>query len=256
MTNRENILQELNELKSTLATVTPQNVYAVPEEYFDNLATQVLNRIKALEANNAAEELVHLSPVIKKISKEIPFSVPRGYFETLAENTLQTIREGNDHQTAKEELETLSPLLNRLNKKMPYTVPQGYFESIGKKGKVPVAKVISITHRRWFKYVAAAVVTGFFVLAGFVYLNTRKAVDPVEQPYAWVKKNINKVDTADINAFVNLADEELLNQASLANNPAKPVEITELMKDVSDKEIQEFLDATPDVGSDMEPMMN
>lgn len=256
MTNKENILQELNELNSSLANITPQNVYTVPAGYFDALITQVLNRIKALGALSADDELSYLSPSLKNISRKLPYAVPQGYFEGLAENTLELVRENKEYQSAKEELETLSPLLSGLSKKMPYTVPQGYFEEIGKKETKPAAKVVSISHRSWFKYAAAAVVTGFIVLTGFLFFNSPKSVDPVEQPYAWVKKNIKKVDKADIDEFVKLADEELFNQSSIATGPVKSVEIIELMKDVSDKEIQEFLDSAPDLESEVELMMN
>ena len=256
MTQKENILQELIELKSTLANVTPQNVYTVPVGYFDGLVTIVLNRIKTLEAKNVSEELSYLSSTFSNVSKQIPYTVPAGYFEGLAENMMQLVRESNDYQTAKEELETLSPLLSGMNKTIPYSVPQGYFENLVEEKNKPAAKVISITHRRWFKYAAAAVVTGFIVLAGFIYSNSRNSVDPVEQPYAWVKKNIKKVDKADIEAFVKLADEELTNQTVVATSPLKPGEIKELMKDISDKEIQDFLDATPDSETDAETMMN
>jgi hypothetical protein len=137
MTRKDNILQELSELNSTLATITPQNVYSVPAGYFDGLAAQVLNRIKAIEAANAVEELSYLSPVLSSFSKQMPFSVPQDYFEGLAEKAIQAVRESNDYlqkesfgQTAKEEMETLSPLLSGLNKEMPYSIPQGYFESL------------------------------------------------------------------------------------------------------------------------------
>ena len=263
MTNKENILQELNELKSTLATVAPQNVYTVPVGYFDGLAAQVLNRIKAMEAKNATEELGYLSPSLSNISKQMPYAVPTGYFEGLAEKLMQLVREGNEYQTANEELETLSPLLSSLKKTMsartghsdgPYSVPQGYFESLGRERNKKETKIISITHRGWFKYAAAAVVTGVIVLAGFIFINSRNTVNPVEQPYAWVKKSIKKVDKADIDAFVKLADEELNNLA--ATNPVKPDEIKELLKDVSDKEIQDFLDETTVTESSDETMMN
>ena len=256
MTQKENILQELNELKSSLATVTPQNIYTVPVEYFDGLAAQVLNRIKAMEAKNAIEELGNLSPSLSNISRQMPNYVPAGYFEGLAEKVMQMIREGNDYQTAKEELETLSPLLSGLKKTMPYTVPQGYFESLGEERNKKETKIISITHRSWFKYAAAAIVTGVIVLAGFIYINSRNSVDPVDQPYAWVKKSIKKVDQTDIDAFVKLANEELTNLASVATSPVKPEEIKELMKDVSDKEIQDFLDETAVTESSDETMMN
>jgi len=130
MTRKDNILQELSELNSTLATITPQNPYNVPVGYFDGLAAQLLNRIKAMEAANAVEELGYLSPVLSGSSKQMPFSVPQGYFERLAEKAMQSISESSDYQTANEELATLSPLLNGLKKEMPYTVPQGYFEGL------------------------------------------------------------------------------------------------------------------------------
>lgn len=263
MTQKENILQELNELKSSLATVTPQNVYTVPVGYFDGLAAQILNRIKAMEAKNAVEELGYLSPSLNNISKQVPYAVPAGYFEGLSEKLMQLIRESSDYlqkesfgQTAKEELETLSPLLSGLKKTMPYTVPQGYFESLAEKRNKPVAKVVPITQRKWFRYAAAAVVTGVIVLAGFIYINSRNSVNPVEQPYAWVKKSIKKIDKSDIDAFVKLANEELSNLAAVATSPVKPEEIKELMKDVSDKEIQDFLDETTVMESSDETMMN
>ncbi len=254
MTQKETILQELNELKSTLATVAPQNVFTVPVGYFDGLAAQVLNRIKAMEAINAVEELSYLSPSFNNISKEVPYVVPAGYFEGLAEKAMQSVRERNDYQTAKEELETLSPLLSGLKKTMTYSVPQGYFDSLAEKRNKPVAKVVSIAHRRWFRYAAAAVVTGVIVLAGFIYINFRNSVDPVEQPYAWVKKSLKKVDKADIDAFVKLADEELTNL--VVTSPVKSEEIKELMKDVSDKELQDFLDETTVTVNSDETMMN
>jgi hypothetical protein len=263
MTNKENILQELNELNSPLAAVILKNVYTVPAGYFEGLAAQVLNRIKAMEAKNAKEELGHLSPSLRKISGQMPYAVPAGYFEGLAENMMQLLREKNGNlqkesfgQTAKEELETLSPLLNGLKKTMPYSVPEGYFHNLSETRHKPAARIVSITHRSWFRYAAAAVMTGVIILAGFIYINSRKSVDPVAQPYAWVKKSIQKVNNADIDAFVTLADEELTNQAVAATSPVKPEEIKELMKDVSDKEIQDFLDTTPETETNDDAMMN
>jgi hypothetical protein len=141
MTRKDNILQELNELNSTLATITPQNPYTVPVGYFDGLTARVLNRIKAMEAINAVEELGYLSPALSSISKQLPYSVPQGYFEGLAKKAIQSISESSDYQTANEEMETLSPLLNGLNKEMPYAVPQGYFEGLADKALQSVSGI-------------------------------------------------------------------------------------------------------------------
>jgi hypothetical protein len=175
----------------------------------------------------------------------------------LEKNLIQSVLKSDDHQTAKEELETLSPFLSGLKKEMPYDVPQGYFDSLSKGPVKQETKVISIVHRKWFRYAAAAVVTGIMVLGGFLFFSSPTKIDPIEQPYAWVKKSFKKVDKADIDAFVKLADEELTTQSSVAANPVKPEEIKELMKDVSDKEIQKFLDETPDTdNSNDDAVMN
>jgi hypothetical protein len=129
MTPKDNILQELTELNSSLS-INQQNIYTVPAGYFDGLAAQVLNRIKAFEATNATEELGYLSPMLGNMSKEVPHFVPQGYFEGLAANALQSITQSNIHQTSKEELASLSPLLSGLKNDMPFAVPQGYFEGL------------------------------------------------------------------------------------------------------------------------------
>jgi hypothetical protein len=256
MTTKENIILELTELKSRLATVRPQQVYTVPAGYFEGLANQVFSRIKALEAGNATDELSYLAPSLIPVSRHMPHAVPPGYFEGLAETLIRKIREQSDTQTAREELETLSPFLSGLKKTIPYAVPGGYFEGLGETRKRPAAKMVSITHRRWFRFAAAAVVTGLIAMTGLIYFSSRNAVDPVDQPYAWVKKSIKKVDKADIDSFVKLADEELSNQAAVASNPVKPEEIKELMKDVSDQEIQDFLETTPETEANVETLMN
>jgi hypothetical protein len=129
MAPKDNILQELNELNSSLS-INQQNVYTVPAGYFDGLAVQVLNRIKALEAFNAVEELDHLSPMLGDLSKQVPYSVPQGYFEGLSAKALQAVTENNINLNAKVELASLSPFLSGLKKDIPFSVPQGYFEEL------------------------------------------------------------------------------------------------------------------------------
>ncbi|MEO7923625.1 MAG: hypothetical protein ABIR30_08095 [Chitinophagaceae bacterium] len=256
MSQRNNILQELSELGSTLGDTVRENPYTVPAGYFDSLLVNTLNRIKADEAKSAAEEVGYLSAKLSRVSRQMPFAVPAGYFERLAERILALLRDKTDFQSPKEELEMLSPLLGGLKKQTPYSVPAGYFDSLVKENK-PAAKVISLTGRKWFRYAAAAVVTGVILLGGLKYFGSHNQFDPVEEPYAWVKKSIKKVDNKTIDAFVKLADEDLANQADLVTNPVKPNEIKELMKDVSDKELETFLNDTPETEtSTVESSMN
>ena len=89
MSQKDNILQELNELKSNLGAIDSKKLYSVPVGYFDELASQVLNRIKAIEAatQTPKEELENLSPLLSSLNKEMPFAVPKGYFEGLSSPT-------------------------------------------------------------------------------------------------------------------------------------------------------------------------
>jgi hypothetical protein len=241
MTNRNDILNELNGLESVLVNINPQNIYAVPDGYFDSLANTVLNHIKALEATSANEELEILSPLLSAASKEIPFTVPAGYFEILSERMMQGIREHADYKTSDEETESISPLLSSISKKTPYQVPAGYFENLGSPVEKKEAKIISFTRNRWYRLAAAASVIGIIAI-GVLFFIKQGSVDINKNPQAWVKKNVSKkINQEQLNEFVTLAEgDENLSDLNDADSE-KSVEVETLLKDVPEKELQEFL---------------
>jgi hypothetical protein len=248
MTQRNKILQELADLQSSLANAAVQNAYEVPVGYFDGLADQLLRRVKALETENASRELNHLSPLLSGLSKEMPYSVPAGYFENFTETIHESVL--NSNQSAFDELEKMSPLLSSLKKEMPYSVPQNYFEqltaTINAEAVKPAVKVVSITRQKWFRYAAAAVVIGFIAIAGFLLISKKENIDPATQSSEWVNKNLKKVSTDEINSFVELTDQEAPVIASIdkKNEIKDKNDVQDLIKDISDKEIQKFLDET------------
>jgi hypothetical protein len=231
---RKDIIQELNDLGSSLENTTTGNIYSIPEGYFEGFAQQVLGRIKAEEKG-----LEFLS----LLSKENPYQVPVGYFKNLPQNIMEGIRRHADYQTSREELESISPLLNSLNKKPVFSVPDNYFANFEvAPGKKTEAKVVLLASRKWIRYAAAAVITGVIALSTFSILNKKK-IDPNKNPEGWVAKNMKKVSPEVINEFVKLADEELpLKESTATTN--KTDDIKELMKDVSVNEIDKFLDET------------
>lgn len=290
MAQKDNILQELKELQSSLVNASFRNTYSVPAGYFDALAEQVLQRIRTLEAENAFEELF---PVLDAISVKTPFTIPAGYFAGLADQVLNRIKMmetedasgetddlsslltgiskkmpnavpagyfgglaaamleivTKDNQTPEEELETLSPLLSGLKKEMPYSVPAGYFQELDKtviiEAARPKAKVVSITKQSWFRYAAAAVVTGIIVLSGFLIFNKQNGIDPKSESAKWVKKNLKKVSTDDIEKFADLADQGALAVVTDVKNDIREAnEVKELIKDIPQEEIQKFLEET------------
>ena len=108
MENRNNILKELREISPVVADISSQAPYTVPAGYFEGLANQLLQLVKADET----------STVLPKANN--PFEVPQGYFDGLANNILQRV---------KGEEGSISPALQQANNN-PYKVPQGYFEGL------------------------------------------------------------------------------------------------------------------------------
>ena len=267
MTQKDNILQELNELNSSLININPGNIYTVPVGYFDGLAAQVLSRIKAMEAVNGVEELGHLSPVLSNISKQMPYAVPVGYFDGIAEKALQTVHQSNNVPSAKEELATLSTLLSGLNKKMPYAVPQGYFktlstglaaEEVRKQGQQnlvknqtreetrPVAKIISIASRKWFRFAAAAVITGIIILAGFSYFSNEKV--PGSKALAKFTRDIKKLDNTQKDNLINFIDAGLNgDETAQVNTDNKKEEVKDLLQGISAEELKDFQEQSEDI---------
>lgn len=251
MNQRDNILQELNELNSSLTNAAAANVYTVPAGYFENLSELVLNRIKALAATSAAEELSYLSPVLSGLSKEMLFSLPSGYFEGLEKNILNTVTESHDYMTAKEEIESLSPLLGGLKKEMPvrqdghpggpFTVPDGYFETLTPaiRDENTGAKVISLTHRKWFRYAAAAVVTGLFILGGFfAYKNNSK--EQGGKALAKFTKDVKKMNESQKEIVLDFIDAGLSTEETAKNTDKVKKEIQELLQDIPEDELTDF----------------
>ena len=240
MTNRNTILNELAELGSVLANHDLQNIYAVPAGYFESLADQILDRIKALESNDAKEELSYLSPFLGNVSKEMPYKIPAGFFQDLSEDVLKKISAHEDHQTSEEEIETLSPLLSSLKNKNPYSTPAGYFEKLETRVEKKETKIISITRSRWYRLAVAAVIIGIVAISGLAIFRS-KQVDPNKNPQAWIEKNVDKKVSKDkIDEFVKLAEDGSTN-VTYEKDDVKHTEIKELMKDVPEKEIVDFL---------------
>ena len=248
-------MNELTGLGSTLANHSVQNIYTVPDGYFESLANQILNRIKALETTDAKKEIEYLSPMLSVVSKEIPYSVPVGYFGNLDETILQRIREHADYQTSEEEIESLSPMLSGLRNENPYSVPADYFENF-KPDVKEEAQVISITKRRWFRLAIVAAIIGVIAIGAILFFGSGK-VDPNKNPEEWIAKNVKKkVSTEKIDEFVALAKEDDSMKPVDQNISEKTDEIKELMKDVPEKDITEFLNDAVALESNTDASLN
>ena len=252
MTQRDNILQELNELKSPLATHNPENIYTVPTGYFEGFAATVLARIRALEATHAAGELACLSPWLSKLPAQMPYAVPAGYFEELSEKILHLVRDTNDQHSVEEETASISPLLGSLKKEMPYHVPQGYFENLANpvtaEEKRSTAKVIALGSRKWFRYAAAAVVTGIIAIAGFTIINSESQKAEGSKVFAKVSKDINKLNDTQQNDLIDFLDAGMNGtETAKVKTDNRSKEIQQLLQDIPEDELKNFQEQTEDI---------
>lgn len=236
MNNRNTIQDELNSLNSNLASNADGTPYAVPEGYFESLANSVLAKIKGEEVVSVSEEIAQLSPLLAGISRELPYSVPENYFQSNLETLTFLISENEQ-----------SLVLSFVEKEMPYEVPTGYFanlpeqviEKIG--DNKSAGKVVPLTKRKWMRLAVAAVIAGVITISGIAYFNGKSNSSTTNVPVAVALK---KASTEDLKQFIKNTDVTVTDQTQLtAKNTSKPDQ--KIFKDVSDKDLQAFLDQVP-----------
>jgi hypothetical protein len=166
MENRTHILNELQGLSPTLATIEKTNVFTVPEGYFECLVADILMGIETENgsANNAAA------------CKDIP----TGYFDRLAASILTKIKT-EEAEDAALEIRALSPMLYSIQNENVFEVPSGYFDGLSHavlNSVNPPVKVVSMKRRTtvFIKYAVAAVFTGVMALGVFKFTG-KPAID-------------------------------------------------------------------------------
>ncbi len=194
------------------------------------------------ENNHIKNELAELNSFLANSGREQVYTLPAGYFDTLAETILKRIRAGK-MENAADEIANLSPLLKSLKGVNPYSVPAGYFENLQVK---PRARVISITHTRWFRMAAAAMITGIFVMSGFYIFNGR-SID--KAPMAKFARDVKKMNNTQKDNLIEFIDAGLTGKEQAHNNNAeiKTNEIRALLHDIPADELKDFQEQTEDI---------
>jgi hypothetical protein len=157
MNKSGNILNELQSISPEVARINGELPYEVPAGYFEGLAAQILERIKAEETSlpvvlqgvrvnpftvpagyfeHLPEQLLQRAKAVEEVMAPVlegastnPYTVPVGYFEQLPEMLLKRVKAA-EAATVQDEIAALSPLLSGLNKKMPFHTPEGYFTDL------------------------------------------------------------------------------------------------------------------------------
>lgn len=230
---RNEIRDELKEIAISLADIGNANCYRVPENYFEDFASEVMSKIQL--------------PFT-----QVPLTPPApAYFEGLAGAIMDKIKSNGtiveaDNEVDKE-LAAISPLVAGIKKANVYTVPAHYFANF--KVAIPSAeqkvKVVSMRPPvHWMRYAAAAVVIGAIAISGmflfknngtsnntrFIYTKdyTASLSSVSDNAIASYLKNA----PAEMDITPSVFDDSKMNAGSLAE---------QLLQDVSDSDIQEYL---------------
>jgi hypothetical protein len=226
---------ELHNLSPLLLSLRGENVFPIPKGYFDSLPDLILANIRKSYSENTKGELRSLSPTLYNLRDENVFSVPDGYFDDLPRSILAKVSTTYS-ENAEDELRNLSPMLYGLRGENVFSVPGGYFESfaeaVSKKLTPPPAKVVPMKNRTsWFKYAAAAIVTGIITITSLQLFKspshnnnriTASLPDYIKESFQYkteadVTAGIAKLDDADIAKYLEKNGSVLDNELLISN---------------------------------------
>jgi hypothetical protein len=248
--------EALDNFSPILHSLKSKNVFSVPDNYFDTLSDSIFAKAKASDFENAKEELYNLSPMLFSLKGENVFSIPFNFFDTLGESVLDRVKTAFT-ETAEEEIRGLSPILYSLRGEKIFSVPDNYFKSfadnVTKKLKPQPAKVVSMNSKKsWWKYAAAAVVTGIVAISSlqiFIHVsdkNENVATAYIKASFQYKTEDdltagIAKLNDADIIKYLekngNVMDNELLtNNTDVSEMPSQ----TDYLND--ENTLNEYLD--------------
>jgi hypothetical protein len=134
MKPEEIILIELQEIAPSLASISRQMPFDIPENYFETFPMLMLEQV----GPNVMDES----------------TVPEGYFNSFPEIMLQKLRA----QEVAEETAEIAPFLNSISKTMPHHLPERYFEQLQPAAMGSKVPVVSIRRKVWMQIAAAIVV--------------------------------------------------------------------------------------------------
>ena len=127
----ESILENQKNQQSSFAPSHQILFNDIPENYFTNLASEIIDKIRLSGNLTASEEISHLSPILAGIKKTDFFEVPAGYFVSLSDSIYKRVNSSS----------------------------------------APKVVVMKKRYPSMYKYAVAAVFAGFVAMSSFYYFN-------------------------------------------------------------------------------------
>jgi hypothetical protein len=232
MNRDKEIIEELKEIP-LLMEINRDEVYSVPPSYFDNLAGEIAERL------NSDKDRAYF------FGSSPSYSIPEDYFKNLPMEILKkAVKDQNNLSEVFEELEHLAPLLNTIRKEHVFSVPVDYFKTIhlpSTELHEQKTKIVSIKKRsRRLKIAAAAILIPFLAIG--VYTLTSK--EPGNSGNSKTKDVVKSLSKKEILNYLKKSS-TLENTSSASEKPSfNDHQIKSSLKEISDKEIQQFLKET------------
>jgi hypothetical protein len=218
--------------------------FPIPGNYFESFPEKLMSLIRKNQAVSPGEELAGLSPLLRQIGKKTPFNVPIGYFNGLSDQVTAGLN-ANGISSSEEGSEIESLLINSLDKGNMYSTPPGYFDELPQlilnkvKEKPRQAKVLTLGRSRTFlKYAAAAIIAGGLLIGGAVFFE-HPSVKPLVADAA--NPPLGTVSDQEILTYLEAQNVPLNDMNSLAAVDVSDNDAKDLLGDVSDAELQQYL---------------
>lgn len=205
MNRRKEINDELKDNAPSLAGIDFQQPFKVPAGYFDNLADQVMLRIRLQSADSPKEELDIISPFLSGLSKKMPFTTPEGYFDTLTPGIRATESENRE----------------------------------------PARVVRMFQPRKTFRLAAAAVTVGIIGIASWLFTREPATNQYSTKTDIEVQKELqHKVNEISENELANFVETNtnisFTDSTSMVEIGEEDVKL--MLADIPDKELEQYLD--------------
>ena len=233
MNSKKYIIEELNKISPLIKEIDKTEVYSVSPSYFDNLSVDIINNI------HLSKEHAYF------FGSAAPYSTPDNYFQNLPGLILQKVVANQTKPDAVfEETENIAPLLNRIEKTPVFSVPANYFD----RTQLPTvtiqtrqAKIASIRKRSQFLRLAAAAVVIPFLAVGVYTLTSR---DFLKNGSNKAKNEVKNLSREEIVNFLKGNDSSEHASSTSQNTSVDDPKLQRSLKQISDKEIQQFLKET------------
>jgi hypothetical protein len=239
MDNRNYILQELSEISPSLTKISKTEVYAVPESYFENLATIILSKVGVIKD----EEF--------EFPKDNPMKVPEGYFDNFSNQVLQKIF--NDKPKVnqiEQELNEIAPLLNKISKQPVYKIPENFFQTFQVKPSgitKEKAKVVSFNFgRNIMRYAAAAIITTIIAISAYLFID--KSSGKYSSSSANISSQVKNLSNQEIIDYLNTHSNSSNVTKVYYDGANQDPELNKRLKQMSDEEIKQYLDENSEPG--------